>query len=111
MVKKIKKLFSSPVFMDPDSTAEKRPWIFLGTPMTGAHYHIDNVDLSSWQAQLSGVKTWFLKPPPECSWWCPGPLETTLYPGDILVLNTNIWQHATQVIGNDLSIVITSEYD
>ena len=33
-------------------------WFFLGTPGYGAPYHTDEVKNPSWQAQISGVKTW-----------------------------------------------------
>lgn len=111
VAQELHKLYDRPAFISPDSTPPKKPWIFIGTPGPGAHFHIDNVDLSSWQAQLSGTKTWYLRPPPECYWSCPGKLETTLYPGDIIVINTNEWFHSTKVSGSELSIVITNEYD
>ena len=121
-------LYYRPNFLHPDSTPPKKPWIFVGkvqiklldmincyscpgTPGPGAHIHIDNVDMSSWQAQISGVKTWLLRPPPECWWQCHGDMETTVYPGDIIVVNTNIWFHSTKIHGADLSLVITNEFD
>ena len=61
-----------------------------GTPGPGAHVHIDNVDLSSWQAQVSGTKRWLLRPPPECWWACHGDMEAVVSPGDIIVVNTII---------------------
>eukprot|EP00088_Acartia_fossae_P003714 TRINITY_DN1158_c0_g1_i1.p1 TRINITY_DN1158_c0_g1~~TRINITY_DN1158_c0_g1_i1.p1 ORF type:complete len:323 (+),score=35.70 TRINITY_DN1158_c0_g1_i1:201-1169(+) len=105
-------LFERPQFIPPDSTPPSKPWIFIGTPGPGAHSHIDNVDLSSWQAQITGVKKWKLTAPPECSWTCGSkPLETIIYPGDIIVINTNYWFHSTQILGDQLSLVITNEYD
>ena len=122
-------LYDRPPFLHPDSTPPKKPWIFIGTPGPGAHVHIDNVDMSSWQAQVAGVKTWLLRPPPECRWRCHGDLTTTVYPGketpgtwlvtaltslcagDIIVVNTNVWFHSTKIEGSDLSIVITNEFD
>jgi len=92
-------LFERPTFINPDSTPPRKPWIFIGTPGNGAHLHIDNVDLSSWQAQVQGEKTWYLRAPPECYLSCPNKImEATLYPGDIIVINTNEWFHATKVI-------------
>ena len=111
VAKKIAKLYEPPPFINPESTKNKMPWIFLGTPGPGVRYHIDSVELPSWQAQLAGVKTWYIKPPPECYWSCPGELETTLYPGDVMVINANVWNHKTQVVGSDNSVVITSEFD
>ena len=123
--------FQRPTFLHPESTPPKKPWIFIGfaffcwqfqpsitgTPGPGAHYHVDNVDLPSWQVnlilknvvlgnrdnldntkvQLRGVKTWRLRSPPECWMSCHGEIKTTLYPGDIIIVNTNIWFHSTKV--------------
>lgn len=33
------------------------------------------------QAQISGVKTWYLRPPPECASSCHPTMQATLYPG------------------------------
>ena len=33
------------------------------------------------QAQISGVKTWYLRPPPECTSSCHPTMQATLYPG------------------------------
>ena len=104
-------LYERPAFLHPDSTPPKKPWIFIGTPGPGAHFHIDNVDQSSWQAQISGSKTWYLRPPPECWWTCSGVVSTVLHPGDIIVVNTNVWFHSTNIEGPDLSLVITNEFD
>jgi len=104
-------LFDRPTFISPDSTPPKKPWIFIGTPGYGAHSHVDNVGEPTWQAQIRGVKTWYLDPPPECRWTCHGRMEVTMYPGDIIVLDTNRWFHATLVQGEELSVVITNEYD
>ena len=37
--------------------------------------------------------------------------QTILYPGDIIILNTNWWVHQTKVLEGDLSITITNEFD
>jgi len=111
VAQELHKLYDRPSFISPESTPPKKPWIFIGTPGPGAHFHVDNVDLPSWQAQIAGAKTWYLRPPPECFWSCPGNLEITLYPGDIIVVNTNVWFHSTKVSGSEISVVITNEYD
>ena len=49
---KIARLYRPPSFIHPDATAPKMPWIFLGTPGPGARFHIDYVELPSWQAQV-----------------------------------------------------------
>jgi len=104
-------LYERPSFISPDSTPPKKPWIFIGTPGYGAHSHVDNVGEPTWQAQIRGVKTWYLTPPPECRWSCHGTMEITMYPGDMIILDTNRWFHATLASGEELSVVITNEYD
>jgi hypothetical protein len=72
--------------------------------------HIDNVDLPSWQAQVRGRKQWTLRPVPECLFVCKE-LNFIVEPGEILVLNTNVWYHKTFVISEDeISITIGSEF-
>jgi hypothetical protein len=73
--------------------------------------HIDNVDLPSWQAQVRGRKQWTLRPVPECLFVCKE-LNFIVEPGEIIVLNTNVWYHKTFVISeNEISITIGSEFD
>ena len=43
---------------------------------------VDWVEKTSWQAQLSGVKTWLLVPPPECEHVCRS-FNVTVDTGDI----------------------------
>ena len=64
---------------------------------------------STWQAQVSGVKTWFLEPPPECAASCPNHLQANLYPGDMIIVNTNFWMHKTNVLNEGISLVITQQ--
>ena len=132
IVEKLQELYEQPTFLHPESMISKRPWIFIGTwqivsilqnliwynnqlitgtPGPGANIHIDTVDLSSWQAQISGTKSWLLRPPPECWWSCHGDMEVTINPGDIIVVNTNMWYHSTKIEGDQISLVITNEFD
>lgn len=46
------------------------------------YVQIDMVDLSSWQAQLRGKKTWSLIPPPECEHKCHA-FNVTMETGDV----------------------------
>ncbi|KAK4295030.1 hypothetical protein Pmani_032388, partial [Petrolisthes manimaculis] len=71
---------------------------------------IDHVGNPSWQAQITGRKRWSLEPPPECYTQC-SPLGVIVEPGDIIVLDTNIWYHKTLIVSQELSITIGSEYD
>lgn len=101
--------YETPWFIPKESESGRRDWFFMGTPGFGAPFHIDNVVHASWQAQIRGRKLWQLKPPPECARICPGPMETILEPGDVIVVNTNWWYHSTSVL-DGLSITITNEY-
>jgi len=111
VAQEIYKLYQRPTFLHPDSTPPKQPWLFLGKPGPGAHLHIDNVNLPSWQAQVKGVKTWYLQSPPECWTYCNGIMETTIYPGDIITVNTNLWFHGTKIHSPELSVSLVGEFD
>ena len=57
---------------------------------------IDWVGRPSWQAQLSGIKTWMLVPPPECEHCCKS-LNITVDTGDISKYNKVLHQHVHYV--------------
>ena len=59
--------------------------------------------------QIHGIKSWAIKPPPECYHSCNGVMNITMEPGDILIVNTNLWLHSTSV-EQDLSISIHNEF-
>lgn len=46
-------------------------------------HQLDNVERPSWQAQISGRKTWHLFPPPECESVCKRMLNVTIEKGEI----------------------------
>ena len=48
----------------------------------GFVFQIDSVDRPSWQAQISGKKSWALIPPAECESIC-HPLNITMNKGDV----------------------------
>ncbi|XP_064115206.1 LOW QUALITY PROTEIN: uncharacterized protein LOC135221330 [Macrobrachium nipponense] len=102
--------YERPYFLPQSAESSKTDWIFIGTPGYGAHLHIDHVGNPSWQAQIRGRKLWTLEPPPECYFHCV-PMEVVVEPGEIIVLDTNIWYHKTLIVSKDLSITIGSEYD
>lgn len=107
----LRKHYERPYFLPRLSESSKTDWIFMGSPGYGAHLHIDNVGHPSWQAQITGTKRWTLEPPPECYFQCPLSVQVTVQPGQIIVLDTNIWYHSTLNVGDDISITIGSEYD
>ncbi|KAL8585751.1 hypothetical protein ACOMHN_040533 [Nucella lapillus] len=103
--------YRRPYFLPANAESSKTDWIFMGSPGYGAHMHIDNVHLPSWQAQVTGTKRWRLEPPSECFTHCATSLTADIKPGQIIILDTNKWFHSTLVIGHDISITIGSEYD
>jgi len=109
VLSQLSSLISLPNFLE-NFQVEGNMWIFLGTPGYGAHLHLDHdLDLPTWQAQISGSKTWYLKPPPECASTCPGLIQTDMHPGDMIIVNTNFWMHSTEVLDNGISLVITRQ--
>lgn len=106
----LRKHYQKPAFLPEDSVSSHLDWIFMGGWGYGAPVHLDNVGHPSWQAQLSGKKTWILIPPPECESVCHN-LQVTMYTGDIIVVDTNQWFHSTYIHPGQISITIGSEYD
>nr|XP_026690843.1 uncharacterized protein LOC100181286 isoform X1 [Ciona intestinalis] len=102
--------YKRPYFLSPELDHSKIDWVFMGLKGFGAELHIDNVGTTSWQAQIKGTKKWVLEAPPECYGTCIPRMEVIVEPGDIIVLDTNKWFHATEILGNETSIVIGSEY-
>lgn len=109
--KTLRRHYKRPYFLPDDSEMSRVDWIFMGTPGYGADMHIDDVTNPSWQAQISGIKKWTFMPPAECLAKCPLILSANVHPGDIIVFDSNRWFHSTNIIGNDLSLAIGSEYD
>ncbi|XP_076459674.1 uncharacterized protein LOC143292893 [Babylonia areolata] len=108
--KVLRKHYQRPYFLPDDSESVAEDWIFMGGPGPGAAMHLDYVERPSWQAQVSGKKTWNLVPSPECEAVCHS-FNVTVHKGDIIVLDTNIWYHATFVHPGEISITIGSEFD
>ncbi|XP_002132059.2 uncharacterized protein LOC100175813 [Ciona intestinalis] len=106
----LRKHYKLPYFLPPELDHSKTDWVFMGLPGYGANLHIDFVGTLSWQAQVKGIKKWILETPPECYGTCVTRMEVIVEPGDIIVLDTNKWFHATEILGEDPSIVIGSEY-
>ncbi|CAG0924519.1 unnamed protein product, partial [Notodromas monacha] len=106
----LRRYYQRPYFLPKTSESTKMDWIFMGTPGFGAHMHIDHVTNPSWQAQIKGSKIWYLQPPPECYFSC-SDIEVLVTSGEVIVLDTNRWYHATAVSSADISITIGSEFD
>lgn len=106
----LRRHYERPYFLPSDSETSSIDWIFMGGRGRGAPMHLDSVTRPSWQAQISGRKTWDLEPPPECLSECKS-MSVTVEQGDIFVINTNVWYHGTFVHPGAISICIGSEYD
>ncbi|XP_060072059.1 uncharacterized protein LOC132551935 [Ylistrum balloti] len=102
--------YQKPYFLPNDTESSALDWIFMGGTGLGAFIHLDYVQRPSWQAQISGVKTWSLIPTPECEHVCQS-MNVTVQKGDIFVVDTNQWYHATYIHPGEISITIGSEYD
>ncbi|KAJ8930880.1 hypothetical protein NQ314_016300 [Rhamnusium bicolor] len=94
----LQKYYEKPYFLSTNAENIDLSWIFMGGPGHGAHMH------------LSGRKVWRLAPPPECLYKCK-PLEVTVEPGEIIVVDTNRWYHQTFILPGEISITIGSEFD
>lgn len=106
----LRKHYSRPHFLPADSESSAIDWIFMGWSGHGASVHLDYVQRPSWQAQISGRKTWRLFPVPECEHVC-GSLQISVEKGDIVFIDTNQWYHDTFIEPGEMSITIGSEYD
>ena len=101
--------YERPYFLPVDSEMSRVDWIFMGFSY-GAAIHIDDVTNPSWQAQISGIKYWTFKPPAECIFKC-STIYANVYPGDVIVFDSNRWFHSTHILGDEISLTIGSEYD
>jgi hypothetical protein len=117
--------FAEPPFLqclsDP-ATHDAGVWLFIGhnasshTPLEGRPEHTDKVPHSgTWHVQLSGYKTWFLRPREAAPEWQGHPpvlankpgvetsangllrAEIPCERGDVLLVNTRVWWHHTQL--------------
>ncbi|XP_058063002.1 uncharacterized protein LOC131212931 [Anopheles bellator] len=110
IVRVLREHYGRPYFLPPDSENNAIDWVFMGGPGLGAHMHVDNVRLPSWQSQLKGAKEWILAPPPECLYQC-NFLSVVVQTGETIVLDTNKWYHKTNVLPGPISITVGAEYD
>ncbi|KAK7507456.1 hypothetical protein BaRGS_00001391 [Batillaria attramentaria] len=104
----LRKHFQLPDFLPANTEGTPMDWIFMGSPGPGAPLHIDTVERPSWQAQVSGRKTWQLVPSAECEAVCHS-FNVTVEKGDIIFVETNMWYHSTFVHPGEISIAIGSE--
>jgi hypothetical protein len=94
---KLRKHYSRPYFLPKTSELNAIDWIFMGGRGLGAHMHLDNVRLPSWQAQLKGRKEWLLAPPPECIFKCHF-FSVVVNPGEISELTVFVSSFNSSVL-------------
>ncbi|XP_012274443.1 uncharacterized protein LOC105696500 [Orussus abietinus] len=102
--------YEVPRFLPEDAEVPRANYVFLGHQQ-GAPMHLDYIPRLMWQAQLIGGKTWRVAPTPECDHSCKS-FEFSAAPGDIVLLDTRVWYHATFVDEgrSDLTLALASEY-
>jgi len=105
----LRELYQRPYFLPGNASDSHTDWMFMGSPGPGAEMHHDQIMEPSWQAQIRGQKRWKIEPPPECAAVC-RKFAVVVNPGDIIVIDTFRWFHQTEVLGDELSITIGSEY-
>eukprot|EP00040_Diaphanoeca_grandis_P020657 m.109875 g.109875 ORF g.109875 m.109875 type:complete len:550 (+) comp27994_c2_seq1:159-1808(+) len=95
---------------DNDLTHLNCAWLFFGENtdnegvLQGRTEHTDAVTHDgTWHVQLSGTKTWYIRPTDELVRLSETSLssdvvfEITCGPGDLLLLNTRLWWHRTEI--------------
>lgn len=82
VAEELRQHYGRPYFLPATAENDDIDWMFMGGVGMGAHMHVDNVRLASWQAQVRGSKEWTLAPPPECYFRCAF-MTTVVQTGDI----------------------------
>ncbi|KAJ1627509.1 hypothetical protein T492DRAFT_1024066 [Pavlovales sp. CCMP2436] len=92
---------------EPAAAEPTQPtWFFIGfnpslVPLPGRPEHTDELSHDgTWHFQLSGRKLWRLRPTDELlnSTRCAlGPAEVMCAPGDVILINTRLWWHSTEL--------------
>ena len=114
VVKELRKHYAFPSFLPVDSSASRVDWFFMGgsnKDKTGAQVHIDEIARPTWQAVVTGHKTWTIYSPGECDHVCPPQVRVDVSKGEMLIVDTTLWYHATQAEKGKITIAIGSEYD
>ena len=111
----LRNYYTWPDFLPSDHEKNAVDFIFMGSSKKesegGARVHLDYGADPSWQAVVSGKKQCRLRPPPECENICVDELEVNMEKGDMLVLETGLWFHATKAYPDVLTITIGSDFN
>ncbi|XP_068618759.1 uncharacterized protein [Battus philenor] len=106
---KVREYYSVPEFLPEDAEFPETENIFLGYEI-GAVMHLDYIPRLMWQGQIKGSKIWSIAPVPECEHMC-HKFQYYVEPGDVVLLDTRVWYHATSIPKGQFSITLQSEYD
>ncbi|CAG4947016.1 unnamed protein product [Parnassius apollo] len=105
---KVRQYYSIPEFLPEDAEFPETENIFFGYEM-GAVMHLDYIPRLMWQGQVKGSKNWSLAPVPECEHVCHR-IQYYVEPGDVVLLDTRLWYHATSIPKGQFSMTVQSEY-
>lgn len=105
---KVRQYYRTPDFLPNDVEFPATENIFFGFE-TGAVMHLDYISRLMWQGQVQGTKTWTVAPVPECEHIC-HKFDFYVEQGDIVLLDTRIWYHATRIPKGQFSMTVQSEY-
>lgn len=104
----MRQYYDVPEFLPEDAEFPKVENIFFGYEM-GAVMHLDYIPRLMWQGQVKGNKTWSIVPIPECENVCKS-FNFYVEPGDVVLLDTRVWYHATRIPPGQFAVTIQSEY-
>ncbi|XP_015516883.2 uncharacterized protein [Neodiprion pinetum] len=104
----MKEFYQTPHFLPQDAEVPHTNYVFLGYEQ-GAVMHLDYIPRLMWQGQVLGSKTWSVAPTPECDKVCKK-FDFSVNAGDIILLDTRVWYHGTNVKDGQFSLTVTSEY-
>ncbi|XP_023949605.2 uncharacterized protein LOC112054156 [Bicyclus anynana] len=105
---KVRKYYTVPEFLPEDAEFPVTENVFFGYEM-GAVMHLDYIPRLMWQGQVKGNKTWSVAPVPECEHVC-NKFKYYVEPGDVVLLDTRVWYHATSIPKGQFSLTVQSEY-
>ncbi|CAH0729926.1 unnamed protein product, partial [Brenthis ino] len=108
ILEKVRKFYNIPEFLPEDAEFPATENIFFGYEI-GAVMHLDYIPRLMWQGQVKGNKTWTVVPVPECEDVCQK-FQYYVEPGDVVLLDTRLWYHATSIPKGQFSLTVQSEY-
>ncbi|KAL0871768.1 hypothetical protein ABMA27_004266 [Loxostege sticticalis] len=105
---KVRQYYDVPEFLPETAEFPATENIFFGYEI-GAVMHLDYIPRLMWQGQVKGSKLWTIAPVPECDHVC-NKINFYVEEGDVVLLDTRIWYHATRIPKKQFSLTVQSEY-